>query len=578
MLPSVSLALVALLSNGEPAPSFGQFAYGDTHRLAFFEVSPTEFTFLGGIGARIQFNDGNDYYTQRLSRFDKVITYRPRAGAPLRLRFEATSLGFSLGYRDGFRLFGRGASAPFLTWAEGSVGPGVPTPPTPWVLLSWGEPLPPVLLVFSGQPVALQVIEEGDRWRLESTGSYGGWVFVRAVLGSEAVSTRTAGDLGRLVARVKDKIPSLGDPPRLVDVAVSGDARGVTVTWRFDKAGAVVPPPAVASVNARHLKILTPIERVGTGEAFRCQGRELTIRFIGRRMFAGRAIVTGRAAEEEFALDQATSIAEAAVAYLWNTLSARGETELRRSLRIWASYSGVDREPATALPWPGGRDRTSLAEHAALCLAERALGASSERETALFAAVDWLSWLPTGESGRAREAAAYLALLGAVSEDAYERALGAMAQAALRAGAEEQPFDSLRGEVYPISAALDLAPPVRLLPALSPIRVLAEGVTVSFKDGELSLEGLVTKVEPFDVRIAGLSAAPKVSAKFNMDAPQVTVRDGAALTRLTPRRMDYWKMSFRLAEAVARALPAAAPSPRYSEAPRSPSAPAHAQR
>lgn len=578
MLPSVSLVLVALLSNGEPAPSFGQFAYGDTHRLAFFEVSTTAFTFLGGTGVRFQFTTQTDYFTQRLSRFDKVITYRPRPGGPLRLRFEATSLGFSLEYRDGFRLLGRGASAPFLTWSEGSVGPGLPTPPTSWALLSWPEPVPPVLLVFSGEPVALQVIEEGDGWRLESAQPYQGWVFFRAPLGLEAVPTRTTGDLGRLVARVKDKIATLGDAPRLVEVAASEDARGVTITWRFDKSGALVPPPATASANERHLKILSPIERVGTGEAFRCVGEELSIRFIGRRLLPGRCVVAGRAAEEEFALDQPRHIAEAALAYLWNSLSDRGESELRRSLRVWESYAGVDREPATGLPWPGGRDRESLGEYAALCLAEAALGSASERGSALFASLDWLTWLPAGESAHAREAGAYLALSGALSKDAYERALGAMAQAALRAGSAEQPFGSLRAEVYPIAAALDLAPPARLQPALSPIRVLAEGVTVSFKDDELSLEGLVTKVEPFDVRIAGISVAPEVSAKFNMDPPQLTSRDGVVLIRLSPRRVGYWRMGFRLADVVARAVPPPAPSPRYSEARRSPSAPAHVQR
>jgi hypothetical protein len=578
MLLSVSLAFVALLSNGEPAPSFGQFAYGDTHRLAFFEVSPTEFTFLSGKGLRIQFTERTDHFAQRLSRFDKVITYRPRPAAPLRLRFEATSLGFSLEYRDGFRLVGRGASAPFLTWAEGSVGPGVPTPPTSWALLSWGEPLPPVLLVFSGQPVALRAIEDDEGWRLESAEPYDGWVFVRAPLGEEVVSARSAADLGRLVARVKDKVPTLGEPPRVIDTFAAGDARGVTVTWRFDRPGAVVPPPATAGANERYLKVLSPIERVGTGDAFRCKGAELTIRFIGRRLFSGRSVVSGHPSEEEFALDDPRHIAEAALAYVWNTLSARGEAELRRSLRLWASYAGVDREPATGLPWPGGRDRESLAEYAALCFAERALGSTTERGSALFASLDWLTWLPTGEFDQAREAGAYLALVGTVSEDAYERAFAAMAQAALRAGTAQQPFDSLRGEVYPIAAVLDLAPPARLQPALSPIRVFGDGVTVSLKEDELSLEGLVTKVEPFDVRLVGVSIVPEVSAKFNMDPPQMSFRDDAVLIKLSPRRVGYWKMSFRLAEAIVRTLPPAAPSPRYNEARRSPSAPVHAQR
>lgn len=578
MLLSVSLAVVAMLSTGEPAASFGQFAYGDTHRLAFFEVSPTEFTFLRNHGARIQFSEPTDFFPQRLSRFDKVLTYRPRPGAPLRLRFEATSLGFSLQYRDGFRLKGRGTSAPYLTWAEGSVGPGVPTPATGWALLSWSEPLPPVLLVFSGEPVALQVSEQADGWALETQTPYDGWVMVRAPLGGEAVITRGAADLGRLVARVKDKVATMGEAPRLTDVEASADDRGVTVTWRFDRPGAFVPPPATGGANERRLKLLSPIERVGTGESFRCSSNELTIRFIGRGLHPGRGVVVGQVAEEEFPLDQPRHIAEAALACVWNTLSARGETELRRFLGVWASYAGVDREPATGLPWPGGRERDALAEYAALCLAERALGMSAERPTALFASLDWLTWLPTGDAEQAREAAAYLALLGALSQDAYERALGAMAQAALRVEQAEQPFDSLRDEVYPIAAVLDLAPPRRLLPALSPIRVLSHGTTVSCRDGEISFEGLVTKVEPFDVRLLGATVVPQVSAKFNLDAPEMTVRGSVVAVRLTPRRVGYWKLSVRVSEATFRALPSAMPSPRCNEGRRSLSAPAPALR
>ena len=574
MLHSVSLAVLALLSTGEPAPSFGQFAYGDTHRLAFFEVSPTEFRFSKQTEVRIQFSGLTGFFPQRLSRFDKVITYRPLPSAPLRLRFETTSLGFSLQYRDGFRMKGRGSSAPFLTWSEGSVGPGVPTPTTGWALLSWSEPLPPVLLVFPDEPVGLQVTEEPDGWTLETSKPYDGWVFVRAPLGSEAVVTRGVAELGRLAARVKEKVGTMGEAPRLLDVQTSTDERGVTVTWRFDRPGAYVPSPATARANEQHLKVLSPVERVGTGEAFRCSGNELTIRFINRKIYAGRSVVLGNVGEEEFPLDRPWHIGEAALAYLWNTLSMRGESELRRSLGMWASYAGVDREPATALPWPGGRDRETLG---ALCLAERALGTSSERVAGLFASLDWLTWLPTGECETAREAAAYLALLGALSADGYERALGAMAQAALRVEQAEQPFNSLRNDVFPIAGVLDLASPPGMLPALSPIRVLANGAAVTCKAGELSLEGLVTKVEPFDVRLLGVPVVPQVSAKFNLEPPEMAKRENFVLVRLTPRRVGYWKLSVRLAEATVRTLPSATPSPRYNEGRRSPYAQAPAR-
>lgn len=578
MLLSVSLSVFALFAAGEPLPSFGQFAYGGTHRLAFFDVSPTDFKFSGNDSVRFVFNERTDWYPQRLSRFDKVLTYRPHPGAPLRLRFEATSLGFSLQYRDGFSLSGHGATAPYLTWGEGSVGPEVPTPPTQWVLLSWREPLPPVLLVFSGAPVALKVTEADGGWRLDTLTPYDGWVFVRAPLGAEAVATEGAAELGRLVARVRDKVTTMGEAPRLVDVKTSADERGVTVTWRFDRPGAFVPPPATARENERHLKLLSRIERVGTGDSFRCSGIELSIRFIGRVIYPGRAVVVGQPIEEELPIEQPRHIAQAALAYLWNTLAPLGETGLRRSVSTWASFVGVDREPATGLPWPGGRDRETLAEYAALCLAERALGVASDRASGLFASLDWLAWLPTGDYEQAREAGAYLALLGALSSDSYERALGAMAQAALRADGARQPFGAVRDAVYPIGAALDLPPPQRLLPALSPVRVLGPSVTVKCDGGSLSLEGTATKVEPFEVHIVGIGTAAPVSAKFNLEAPVMTARNNVVTALLVPRRVGYWKLSVRLAEATALVLPRAMPGPRYSEGLRSPSEQAPAQR
>lgn len=581
MLRFVSSALLGVAVQALPSastsyplpPSFGAFGYPSPYSFALIRCDEVSVTLPGG--RRIQFApETSDWSVQRLSCFDKVLSYRPQAGYPIRARLDTASNSVSLEYRDGFVLSGSG-SAPFVSWSEASAGPGVPTPPVRWVALSWSEGGPVVLLRFAG-PAGVTVEEDGGTWTLRSNGTYSGWVHLWLPLGSESVVTRSASDLGRLVARIAAGAERLEDVPRVVGWQVDVDDRGVSANWQFDRPGSLIPSACLVEDNRLRIKVLSKATHLGTTSAMRIDEANLRIRFVARKLLSGRAVTTGDRSYESFSLDDPAGIFEATVAYLWNRLSPEDERVLRASVQNWRAGLPNAREPFTGLRWPGGRSRQALREFAAFSMADLALFGRTEGVEALAAALDWTSWTLSADAD-GQFATGVLAIAGALAESPSLRATGAVAAAGLRGVGGSDAFAPLLDGLYPIASVLDLPPPSWLRAGLSPVRLVGgENVEVrQSADGTLIIESLAPGAGPLRLTLASVGEC-EVHSKFNLEAPTFALSGNDLTISLQVRRAGYLKLALKPKKSFA--CPPSAPSPRYNAGQRSPSERAPAPR
>src|SRR5688500_10882930 len=144
------LVLAPALAASSLIGGFGQFGFGHSHTLPAFDVSPTAFVAHAPNAIQIYLGpERTGIVVESISRFGKSISLRQAGNATVRMDFETTALGFSLRYVNGMEWTAQGEAPPFITWSEGTVGPGVPAAAEGWALLTWRNERPPLLLVFS---------------------------------------------------------------------------------------------------------------------------------------------------------------------------------------------------------------------------------------------------------------------------------------------------------------------------------------------------------------------------------------------------------------------------------------------
>lgn len=222
------------------------------------------------------------------------------------MRFDLCDFGPLLECRKGFELRVGSTGAPYLSWGEGSVGAGVPTPGVKWAVLSFRDDQPPVVFGFTGKPASLKITGSPGEWVIGTEAKDDlGWVRLALPLGNRAFATNGPGELGRLSNLVAANAELWSAPPvELTGFSVVADANGTTATWRFDRAGAVVPlafdlAPAggygvfISSGTRRtDVRVGDAAEGVGTSAVVTIEP-ELTVRFPGRLLPMGRALAVG---------------------------------------------------------------------------------------------------------------------------------------------------------------------------------------------------------------------------------------------------------------------------------------------
>ena len=172
---------------------------------------------------------------------------------------------------------------------------GVPTPETRWVLVSFDNLQPPLLLaVPEGKKTTFQLIDSPQGLRLQ-LGEIKGWIQIAYPTGSTSIATATVGDLGKLVKKVSPMLPFLmGPEPHLVSAESHATDEGIVVTWNFTSPPLVPAPLKLAPLGGYAVQLLTKASDTGLtnedGPIIRSDESAIKVFFPCRKFPAGRAI------------------------------------------------------------------------------------------------------------------------------------------------------------------------------------------------------------------------------------------------------------------------------------------------
>jgi len=541
MLLLVNLAAASIISG------YGQFAFGHDHQLPAFDVSPTRFVAHAPNAFAISLGpERSGFVVKGLSRFEKSLAIRPKANAPIQINYETTSLGFTLRYVGGMQWSAEGVDAPFITWDEGTVGPGVPSAPSEWALLTWRAERPPLLLYFSN-PASLTALKTASGFVLKAD-DWTGSVRVRLPWGDRSVATASAADFGKLAVELQPRLKVIATgAPKPLSSSVAIVANGYELTLNFDAVGAVVPPAAIAAQESGLVKILSPMIEGGAHGMPQCATTELRL-FLKAPvpMAPGAPIVVGSARPA------AGTPEDRLLAYMTGNSSEADSLALSQQQAI--AYKVT--EPFTKIGLPLAIDGSG-SYRAALRGAELvAQGISAPFLDSIFAGLDWVTWQPPGSTPQERaEAASALAIAGPFCRSADNRALAAMANAGIRL---QTGFDDVRNSFYSASTA------PWLTAALSPVRVLTPGVLGKALPSGIKVFGRAKSIGSFDLRL--LSDQPlETIGKENVARLMTIGTEAETVIRVWPKTAGEWNLTFRRSS-EGRSIPKAAPSPRYNAA------------
>jgi hypothetical protein len=535
------------------AAGFGQFAFVHEHHLFGFDVSPSAFKVQGGMVFTLG-PEREGFVSAKVSRYGKTLSMRPEPGAPTRIAYETGCLGFSLQYRDGMVLTGEGP-APYLTWFEGSVGPGVPTAKAPWVLMSWGEAKPPILLCFD-PPASLDVTATTDGFVLDA-GRFSGTVRVRLPFGFEELATPNAAALGAISERLQPLLKELMLPgPALTAAKVFEGEGGVTGVWTFDRAGAVIPPPLVEAVHSGQARMFSKTAPGPSGFVF-CAETELRVGFRAARLKPGLGFVYGSAPAGPATISEIDpqSVAEAVLAELGGSADVRTLDALAEATRAFRRNLKPVVEPLTKTSLPFARDGSGSAIAAAHSLGVDAFGRNSSWFDGLAGSLDWVTLLPAGSSEAERiEAASLMAAAGGLRSDPEDRLLAALANAG---AGRRGPLADLRDRLYPAAEAT----PAWFAAILSPIRLLTQDARFEQDKLGFAIVGQADSTLGFALHFVA-DTPVKVVAKDNIGRLVFVSPGPDAVVFVTPAKPGPWRVVFAR-EGRGAAIPKASPLPPY---------------
>lgn len=217
---------------------------------------------------------------------------------PSKVRLAQAGLGLELYFPDGIGFRCRSLTAPYLSWPDGSAGPGVPVPPSNWLLLSFGEAQPPIMMSFLAAKTTLSVEGRTGDWQVRSPLDYKGWVRFVLPTGLESVATAGVSSLGQLSSRVGKMDVLWQKPiPKLVNFRAEEQPGGVMGTWVFDRPGAMVPAAAhAARANGYMVEVRSPLsvlkKPILAGVRAFTQTKELKIFFPMLPSLPGKPLAT----------------------------------------------------------------------------------------------------------------------------------------------------------------------------------------------------------------------------------------------------------------------------------------------
>ena len=441
-----SLLCLAIWAAAAHSQTFGRFGYAASPSVPGWKLTTAGFQADSPVADVFQFPVAAAWKAAETTAQGQVLKM-PDAGpgGPTLLKCDLWSPGFSLYFPSGIDLKLASTGAPFLSWPQGSVGQTVPTPATPWILISFRSEEPPVLMSFVDPPAPMEIEGESGEWHLKSEAPFNGWVRFLLPLGEDNVAPATAAGLGSLTQQVAENSALWTGPgPTLVDTHVADDDSAVTVTWTFDKPGALVPGAALlAGFGGDPLSVTSSIaqlpEPTSQGPVAVTREPKLVIRFPIRPWPGCRYLALGEAASTQES--GVAGVVDSAFGVLASSADSAALSAAGAELMQFLSSSHGDPEPLTNQNLPYGADGTNYDLAAANALLTQSLSIANGTPdlqnpllSEVFARVDAYSWMPAkmGDD-RARRGAALAAVAFAMREDPNQRLIGAMLQAGLSA-------------------------------------------------------------------------------------------------------------------------------------------------
>lgn len=597
MRAATSLSLLLLPALAAPQ-AFGRFGYAPLHEFFGIQFSEEGLAVDGG---------GKLKFASQLASYKPVATSDteqtvwlgdPEPGKPSKLRLSMLAPGISLFFEKGIVLKSTATSAPYLTWGDGSVSSGVPTPATRWLALSYRDSQPAVLF---GMPRGASFRIEGQPgdWTITAPDYYG-WLRVGLPRGRVSEPTNTAAALGRLSQACED-VAGLytTEVPQLLSFSADADADGNAVTgiWTFDRGNVLIPQAVTLShLGGYPISVKTAKHRlkqdvgVGDGPHDVTDTNVLQVRFPLRRLPEGRAIALGEA-RPPVGTVSSLDIPGVVDLGLENLLAARDLLTRKTAEDAFSAFLSE----AVYVEEPYSKQRltfdgagTGIDVTAAQALLAQTLSVAtrtSSDDNALLTSVgwrrDWGTWLPwVANPDVKRRSAALAAIAGAFCTEPNRRVEAAMFQAGLagerglenwhRREDPDRPANPLLEVELPIRAALfRLSGPVE--PAdpfvetlLSPYRVFSEeSLHLTAIDGGYELSWPV--LEP-KAGVLNLATVLPVEIDPVSNLPRFLLERvlGLAEVRYTPEAQGYCLARLVLREGAPKP-PVLSPVKPYSE-------------
>lgn len=348
-----------------------------------------------------QFSSPSSIWTPTFtSPYQQFVKLSGGVNQPSRISANLLSGQIGIAFPAGFQVKLTDSATPYLTWPDGSVAPGVPTPKANWFLLSWDRAQPPILICFGlGQLHSLEVTKAPTGWLLEAEKGFSGWIRISAPFGDKAIQTDTAATLGVMANEfAKNSAFWLAEPAALRGIRQVPYKDGILGDWEFT-GNAIVPAPVVlAQDNGDPLVVTTSFIRTGystdDGPLLLSTEPSLKVRFPLNLRLEGRPVRQ---------LPASNSPTPASYSLLFGD----GGNPLRQTVnqQVAALFSAakMTTEPFTQDQILYDSAGTGFDRNANLGLLTQFAGVQSPENPFLVGqswAQDWLTWLPTLPNGQ----------------------------------------------------------------------------------------------------------------------------------------------------------------------------------
>lgn len=250
----------------------------------------------------------------------------------------------------------RSTGSPFLSWKEGSVRDGIPTPKTSWAALSFSDQQPPIVFGFPEQPAALEISGELGNWSIKSAKTFKGWVRIALPFGLEPFRSSTVQGLGKVSTRCTKEADIWSAPVADVsDPILEDDSDGITATWVSPRKRTVIPNIFfLSTLGGYSCRIVSDMAtypaNTNEGPIALTKTSTLIVRFPIKRIPAGRGLSIGEPIPQSYdstSWNSPLTIVDLALA---NTLSGRNRQTSQKARDLLSQYfdfSAPEAEPNT---------------------------------------------------------------------------------------------------------------------------------------------------------------------------------------------------------------------------------------